>query len=453
VKKQLTRRKFIGTVVAAGTLAARPAHSRPRVRGAQSRAALLGGTPVRRQPFPSWPVADAREEKALVDLVRSGKWFRGQNVASFETAYATLTGAKGCLATANGTSALITSLSAMGIGPGDEVIVPPYTFVATINAVLLLHAMPVFVDSDIETFQIDARKIEAAITDRTRLIMPVHLGGSAADLDTILAVAKKRTVAVVEDACQAHLAEWRGRKVGTYGRTGCFSFQASKNLNSGEGGAILTDDDELLEGCYRFHNNSRGRRNTGADFSYRNTGANLRMTEFQAALLLAQMTRLEEQSRTREQNAAYLTGVLKQIPGISPARMYEGCTRNAYHLYMFRYDPAAFSGLPRAAFLKALAAEGIPASSGYSPLNKEPFIYAALSRPGLQAAYSKARLEAWREQNRCPQNERLCSEAVWLTQTMLLGPRTDMDDIAEGIRKVQAQAAQLAKGASDASRI
>jgi dTDP-4-amino-4,6-dideoxygalactose transaminase len=177
------------------------------------------------------------------------------------------------------------------------------------------------------------------------------------------------------------------------------------------------------------------------------------MTEFQAALLLAQMTRLEEQSRTREQNAAYLTGVLKQIPGISPARMYEGCTRNAYHLYMFRYDPAAFSGLPRAAFLKALAAEGIPASSGYSPLNKEPFIYAALSRPGLQAAYSKARLEAWREQNRCPQNERLCSEAVWLTQTMLLGPRTDMDDIAEGIRKVQAQAAQLAKGASDASRI
>jgi dTDP-4-amino-4,6-dideoxygalactose transaminase len=313
--------------------------------------------------------------------------------------------------------------------------------------------MPVFVDTDIETFQIDARKIEAAITDRTRLIMPVHLGGSAADLDTILAVAKKRTVAVVEDACQAHLAEWRGRKVGTYGRTGCFSFQASKNLNSGEGGAILTDDDELLEGCYRFHNNSRGRRNTGADFSYRNTGANLRMTEFQAALLLAQMTRLEEQSRTREQNAAYLTGVLKQIPGISPARMYEGCTRNAYHLYMFRYDPAAFSGLPRAAFLKALAAEGIPASSGYSPLNKEPFIYAALSRPGLQAAYSKARLEAWREQNRCPQNERLCSEAVWLTQTMLLGPRTDMDDIAEGIRKVQAQAAQLAKGASDASRI
>jgi dTDP-4-amino-4,6-dideoxygalactose transaminase len=419
----------------------------------QSGAALLGGTPVRRQRFPSWPVADAREEKALVDLVRSGKWFRGLNVGAFESAYAKLTGAKGCLATANGTSALITSLSALGIGPGDEVIVPPYTFVATINAVLLMHAMPVFVDTDIETFQIDARKIEQNVTARTRAIVPVHLGGSAADLDTVLAAAKKRNVPVIEDACQAHLAEWRGRKVGTYGRTGCFSFQASKNLNSGEGGAILTDDDELLEACYRFHNNSRGRRNTGADFSYQNTGANLRMTEFQAALLLAQMTRLEEQSRTREQNAAYLTGLLKQIPGLTPARMYDGCTRNAYHLYMFRYDAAAFSNLPRAAFLKALGAEGVPASGGYSPLNKEPFIAAALSRPGLQGVYSKAHLDSWRERSRCPQNERLCSEAVWLTQTMLLGPKKDMDDIAEAIRKVQTHAPQLVKGATEASRM
>ena len=182
MKKQLTRRKFIGTVVAGGTLAAaRP--SQARLRTPQSGAAILGGTPVRRQPCPSWPVADAREEKALVDLVRSGKWFRGQNVAAFETAYAKLTGAKGCLATANGTSALITSLSALGIGPGDEVIVPPYTFIATINAVLLMHAMPVFVDSDIETFQIDARKVEQAITERTRVILPVHLGGAAVDLD------------------------------------------------------------------------------------------------------------------------------------------------------------------------------------------------------------------------------------------------------------------------------
>jgi perosamine synthetase len=444
--KHVTRRKFIGTVVAGAALAtAPPARSRA---AAQANPALLGGAPVRRTPFPSWPVADAREEDALLGVVRSGKWFRGQHVAAFEKAYASLMGAKGCLATANGTSALITSLAALGIGPGDEVIVPPYTFVATVNAVLLMHALPVFVDTDLETFQMDARKVEAAITERTRSIIPVHLGGAAADLDTILPLAQKRGVPVIEDACQAHLAEWRGRKVGTYGTVGCFSFQASKNLNAGEGGAILTSEDALLETCYRFHNNSRGRRNTGNDFSYRSTGANLRMTEFQAALLVAQMTRLEAQARTRDENAAHLTRLLRQIPGIAPARMYEGCTRNAYHLYMFRYDASAFSGLPRAAFLKALGAEGVPASSGYSPLNKEPFLEDALRTRGFQAIYPKSRLDAWREQNRCPQNDRLCSEAIWMGQTMLLGPRQDMEDIAEAVRKVQAHAPQLAREAT-----
>jgi dTDP-4-amino-4,6-dideoxygalactose transaminase len=443
----VSRRRFLGTVaVAAGAAASRPrAAARVQSHAAAGRPAVLGGTPVRRKAFPSWPVADAREEEALVNLVRSGKWFRGQNVAAFEEAYARLTGAKHCLATANGTSALITSLAALGIGAGDEVIVPPYTFIATINAVLLMHALPVFVDTDLETFQIDARRIEAAVTPNTRAIIPVHLGGSAADLDTVLGIAQKRDLIVLEDACQAHLAEWRGRKVGSLGRAGCFSFQASKNLNSGEGGAILTNDEAIVEASYRFHNNSRGRRNTGADFSYRGTGANLRMTEFQAALLLAQMTRLEAQSRTRDENAAYLTGLLKQIPGTAPARMYEGCTRNAYHLYMFRYDAKQFAGLPRAGFLKALGAEGIPASGGYSPLNKEPFLENALSSRGFQAIYGKERLAAWRERNACPQNDRLCTEAVWLTQTQLLGPRQDMDDIADAIRKVQAHAPELAK--------
>jgi perosamine synthetase len=453
----LSRRRFLEAVVAAGTVGSARAARAGQAPAAQSgtvltkggsAAALLGGTPVRRTPFPAWPVADAREEDALVSVVRSGKWFRGENVSAFETAYASLTGARHCLATANGTSALITSLGALGIGPGDEVIVPPYTFVATINAVLLLRALPVFVDSDAETFQIDAHKIEQAITGNTRVVMPVHLGGSVADLDTVLDVVRRKNLTLVEDACQAHLAEWRGRKVGTYGKTGCFSFQASKNLNSGEGGAILTDDEALLETCYRFHNNSRSRRNTGDDFSYRNIGANLRMSEFQAALLKAQMTRLEAQARTRDANAAYLTRLLQQIPGVTPAKMYEGCTRNAYHLYMFRYDPTRFSGLPRAAFLKALGAEGVPALSGYSPLNKEPFLEDALSAPGFKTIYSKARLDTWRAQNQCPQNDRLCTEAVWLVQTMLLGPRQDMDDIAEAIRKVQANAPQLTKASA-----
>jgi dTDP-4-amino-4,6-dideoxygalactose transaminase len=452
VSVNVSRRRFVGAVMA-GTAAltggvARAAGRLPVPTGSQP--AVLGGTPVRREPFPGWPVADVREEQSLVDVIRSGEWFRvgGHQVERFEAEYAKLTGSPHCLATANGTSALLVSLQALGVGPGDEVIVPPYTFVATVNVVLLLHALPVFVDTDPETFQIDARKVEAAITERTRGIVPVHLGGSAADLDTILEVAGRRGLPVVEDACQAHLAEWRGRKLGTWGKTGCFSFQASKNLNAGEGGAILTGDASLVEACYEFHNNSRGRRQRGADFTYRTSGANLRMTEFQAALLLAQMVRLEEQARRRDENAAYLTGLLKEIPGITPARMYAGCTRNAYHLYMFRYDQAAFRGLMRASFLKALGAEGVPASPGYSPLNREPFLEQTFATRGYQRIYSKEQLSGWRERNSCPQNDRLCGEAVWHGQTMLLGPRTDMDQIAEAIRKVQAHAGRLAQAVS-----
>lgn len=442
MKVDVNRRTFMGAVAAGSTAFV----SRRAEAGDASTPAMLGGTPVRREPFPSWPVADELETEALERVVRSGQWFRGSGdeVSRFEAEYAKLTGARHCLATANGTSALITTLQALGVGPGDEVIVPPYTFIATVNVVLMAHALPVFVDTDIEAFQIDATKIEAAISDRTRAIIPVHLGGASADLDTILAAARARNVPVVEDACQAHLAEWKGRKVGTHGRAGCFSFQASKNLNAGEGGAVLTDDDELIEMCYAFHNNGRGRKGSGPDFSYRGAGANLRLTEFQAALLMAQMTRLQAQARTRDENGAYLTSLLREIPGIDPARMYEGCTRNAYHLYMFRYEAAQFSGLPRAAFLEALAAEGIPASGGYSPLNKEPFLAATLTGRGYRAIYSAKQIAELEERNRCPQNDRLCREAVWLTQNMLLGPRRDMDQIAEAIRKVQRHAARLA---------
>jgi len=309
--------------------------------------------------------------------------------------------------------------------------------------VLLQHALPVFVDTDPETFQIDAMKIEAAITEHTRAIVPVHLGGSAANLDAILALAKTRRLPVIEDACQAHLGEWRGHRLGTYGDTGCFSFQVSKNLASGEGGAILTNSDELIERCFTFHNNGRGRKTGSYNFSYFANGANLRMTQFQAALLVTQMERLEEQSKTREQNAAYLTSLLREIPGIRPARMYEGCTRNAYHLYMFRYAKEQFAGAPRAAFLKALAAEGIPCSGGYAPLNREPFLKNVLNSRAYRAIAGPERLKRWEERNLCPANDRLCEEAVWLTQNMLLGPRRDMDQIAEAVRKIQTNAAEL----------
>jgi len=408
--------------------------------------ALLGGAPVRGTPFPSWPITDGREEKELLDVLHSGKWFRldGTTVDRFEEAYARLTGARYCIATANGTSALHASLAGLGVVPGDEVILPPFTFIATLNVVFLHYALPIFVDSDPETFQMDARKLEAAITDRTTVVMPVHLGGNACDLDAILGIAGRRNLPVLEDACQAHFAEWRGRKLGTLGAAGCFSFQASKNLNSGEGGAILTSDDALYDRCWAFHDNCRARRGRPAP-PLGGRGANLRLTEFQAGLLLAQMTRVEAQSKVREENARYLSQRLREIPGILPARMYEGCTRNAYHLYMFRYRPEAFAGLPRARFLEALEAEGVPCSPGYTPMNKEKYVAATLASKAYRRIYPKEVLAGWEERNRCPANDRLCEEAVWLTQTMLLGPRQDMDDIVAAVRKIHASAAELAR--------
>jgi dTDP-4-amino-4,6-dideoxygalactose transaminase len=430
-----------GLSLATSALLARPSSAGD----ARGTLAALGGQPVRTERFPSWPVLEPHDRDAWQKVLDEGKWCRldGKYADAFERAYAARMGSRRCTVTANGTSALFTALNALGVGPGDEVLVPPYTFVATVNVVLLNYALPVFIDTDRQTMQIDATKIEAAITERTACILPVHLGGNAADMGAILDIAKRRSLPVVEDACQAHIGEWQGRKLGSLGKAGCFSFQASKNLTSGEGGAILTDDDDFMERCYTFHNNGRGRR--GGGFSYRHGGANLRMTEFQAALLLQQMTRWEAQSKLREDNAQYLTKQLQEIPGIHPAKSYGGCTRNAYHLYMYRYDKAHFAGASRAQFLKALRAEGIPCSAGYTPLNKEPFLKEVLGSKAYRAIYGEERLKAYWQKNHCPENDKLCEEAVWFGQTMLLAKRTDMDQIAAAVRKIQANAVELTK--------
>lgn len=445
-RPRVSRRAFLAT--ATGTVAVAhgslPAVGATVFARAAETPALLGGPPVRTTPFPSWPVSDALERDALGEVLQRGRWNRARQVEAFEGAYASLTGAGHCLAVANGTSALVTALNVLDVGPGDEVVVPPYTFIATVNAVLLHHALPVFVDTDPETFQIDASRVEAALTPQTRVIMPVHLGGSPADLDTLLALGRARGIPVVEDACQAHLAEWRGRKVGSLGTFGAFSFQASKNLNAGEGGALLTSDAGLAARAYAFHNNSSGAAKAGAGEAAPGVGANLRLTEFQATLLLAQMSRLEAQQARRDANAAYLTQALSAIAGITPARMYPGATRNAYHLYMWRYDPAGFAGLPRARFLEALRAEGVPASSGYTPLTANPAVVSALGSRGYERIYGKATLARLAERNACPRNEQLCREAVWFSQTMLLGSRADMDDIVAAVRKVQQAAPRLA---------
>lgn len=400
--------------------------------------ALAGGSPVRSSPFPSWPVWDRREERMLLEVLHSGVWgIGGSKVTELETRFAELHGASHGVAVFNATTALEVALKAVRIGMGDEVIVPAYTFVATVTAVLCVNAIPVFADIDLRNFCLDPDAVEAAVTARTRAILPVHLGGHPADLDGILSVAKKHGLVVIEDAAQAVGAEWRQRKVGTFGQIGCFSFQASKNITAGEGGMILTDDSELAERCASYRN--CGRRADGEWYEHPRLGWNYRMTEFQAGIAMAQLERLHEQTRLREENARYLSQRLIDIEGISPLPVDARVTRHGYHLFIFMYQPAAFHGLPRNRFVAALNAEGVPCLTGYVPLYKEGFLREAkeFTLRGTEFAsrdYSSLKL---------PATEKACSLGVWLPQHVLLGNREDMDDIVAAVKKIQDHADEI----------
>jgi dTDP-4-amino-4,6-dideoxygalactose transaminase len=275
--------------------------------------------------------------------------------------------------------------------------------------------------------------------------MPVHIGGYPVDLDTILKVAGKHAIPVIEDACQAWLAEWKGKCVGNYGLAGGFSFQASKNLNSGEGGAIITNDENFAKKCYSFHHQGQSADAASLAPGTGTRGSNLRITEFQAGILLAQMTRLVEQSKRRTENAEYLTSLLKNIPGIKPAKLYSNATRSAYHLYMFRYDKESFKGLGRAEFIKALTAEGIPCSAGYGKMNKESYVRDLAQNKHYLKIYGEKTMNEWLERNQCPENDKLTDQAVWFTQNMLLGTKAEMELIAEAIIKIHKHAGELAK--------
>ena len=242
MNSRVTRRRFLHTMSAGATgLGLAAGAGSPRSARAASdgeRPALLGGKPAKTDPFPSWPVIQENDEKGWMEVLHSKEWCRssgGHYAPRFEEAWARALGAKYCVATSCGTTALYASLNALGVGPGDEVILPPYTFVATLNVILMQHALPVFVDSDRETFQIDAHKIEAKLSARTRCIMPVHLGGNPADLDVILAVAKKHKLPILEDACQAHTGEWRSRRVSTVGELGLFQLPGVQESELGRG--------------------------------------------------------------------------------------------------------------------------------------------------------------------------------------------------------------------------
>lgn len=396
--------------------------------------AINGGTPVRDRPWPTWPVHGDEEERLLLDVLRSGQWWSvgGKRVPEFEEAFARFQDAQHAVCVTNGTAALEIALRALGIGCGDEVIVPPYTFIATASSVLAVGATPVFVDIQPQSLNIDPAAIGPAITERTRAIVPVHIAGCPADLDGVLEVAGRSNLAVIEDAAQAHAAEWKGRKVGAIGDCGTFSFQASKNLNSGEGGAIVTNREDVADKCWSVHN--VGRTKSGKWYEHHVLGGNFRMTEWQAAILLAQLGRLPEQTDRRTENARRLTSMLSAVPGVRTLPPDPRVTRHAYHLYAFRYRSEAFGGRSRDEFIRAMNAEGVPCGAGYVPLYKETVFQRKTAgigswcRAGRAIDYGKVH---------CPVCEEVCGDAVWLSQTMLLGDSTDMDDIAQAAAKVQ----------------
>jgi dTDP-4-amino-4,6-dideoxygalactose transaminase len=447
-KINLSRRSAIRFTTAGllGTLAGWPFRSFGFVNKDQDKLAVLGGSKIHPGGWPAWPVWDSSADKGILDMLKTGRWFRGngEHVADFEKKYAELMGARRCLATASGTSALLVSLESLGIDAGDEVLVSPYTFIASYNVIIMQKALPVFVDSDPETFLLDPGKIEQRITGRTSAILPVHIYGLPVDMDSVNETARKHNLKVVEDACQAWLAEYRGKMVGTLGDTGCFSFQNSKNLPAGEGGAIISNNEELMDRCHSVHNCGRPYGSIRRTSGYPISGGNFRMQQIQALILISQMNRIRKDADIRLENARYLDSRLKEIPGIVPYRLANGATRSAYHLYPFRYIKEEFNNIPKQKFIQALAAEGIPCSSGYGPQNREDMIEATLNSKGYRRIYSAKRLNQWREENVLPGNDKLCSEAVTFYQSILLGSRNDMEDIVRAITKIYENRASLA---------
>jgi dTDP-4-amino-4,6-dideoxygalactose transaminase len=409
--------------------------------------ALLGGAPVRTKAFTEWPQFDDRERRAILGVLESRNWggypFPNHLAERFSRAFASFQNAKHALCAANGTVTLEIALKALGIGPGDEVIIPAYTFEATAAPVLKLGAVPVFVDVLPDTYCIDAERAAEAITSRTRAIIPVHLAMSMADMDAVCGLSAKNGLKVVEDCAHAHGARWRERGAGSIGDAGSFSMQTSKLMTAGEGGVVTTNDDEVFELCQSYVN--CGRASQTDRFGHRILGLNYRMTEFQAAILLAQLERLPEQTELRAERAARLSEGLAGIPGICLLKKDERLTTQAIYQFVFKYEAQSFAGASRDRFVAALEAEGIP-SDGlfYEPVYRSALFHVeardfpALKGPNLP----------WAE-TRCPVAERAAFlESVWLPHQLLLGGREDVDQIIEAVAKIQSNVDELL-GADD----
>ncbi len=395
---------------------------------------VLGGTSLRAgKAWPRWPQWDAAERAGLLGVLESGDWWTGAGTeaAAFATEMAHFHDARYGLAVTNGTHALEAALVACGVGAGDEVIVPALTFVATATAVLAAKATPVVVDIDPDSLCIDVDAAEAAITPRTRAIIAVHVAGAACDLDALTDLCTRRSVQLVEDCAHAHGTRWRGRGVGGFGSFGTFSFQASKLMTAGEGGAIVTNDDTLRARAQSYIN--CGRVEGEHWYHHATYGTNLRMTEWQGAVLRAQLARFPEQHRVRNDNARLLDGAIAEIPGLRPQGQDARMDSQGRYCYVFHYDAREFASLPLDAFEAALAAEGVVHDVSYP----------SLSRLALFRHESYAR--TWS----VPRAERAASSTVWLEHRMLLAPSDDVLDIARAAARIHAHAGAVAREAAD----
>jgi dTDP-4-amino-4,6-dideoxygalactose transaminase len=401
--------------------------------------ALAGGKPTKTKPFPAWPQHDERERQALLEVLDSGIWWRtpGTRTLEFERGFARYHQARHGIAVTNGTHALEVALLALGVGAGDEVIVPDYTFVATASAVLMTGAVPVLIDVTPDTYCIDCDQVEATIGPRTKAIIAVHMGGHPADLDRLTQIAGARGLALVEDCAHAHASAWRGRPVGTFGRAGTFSFQQSKLMTAGEGGLIITDDDATERLLRSVHD--CGRIPGQWFYSHFIYGSNYRLSEWQGAILSAQLTRLDEQTRRRHDNARLLDRLLVDIPGIRPQALDPRVTRNGHYAYIFHVDRAAFSGLSTERFIEAMIAEGIPNQAAYPPVHALDLFTSGAFRSRL--APGAAAHPSW---NRAfPITDRAAWETYWIPQFALLGDEEDMHEIAAAVRKISEHAREV----------
>ncbi len=427
-----------------------------------SKLAIQGGDPVRTKPFPAWPVFDEREAEAARKTVQSGHWWRysfgegldlhepeggdPSQVARFQREFADYQGLKYAVACNNGTTALDVLVRALDIGPGDEVIVPGYTYVAGVTCVLQSNAVPIFVDVHPDTYNIDPDKIEEAITDRTAAIVLCHFGGQMADMDRIMAIAEKHDLKVIEDAAHAHGSKWNGKGAGSIGHGGTFSFQNAKNMTAGEGGLICTNDPKIRDRVESL--TWSGRRSGRPWYEFYELGWNARMMELQGALLRVQLTRLEEQNKKRRENSKYLTERFKEIEGIEPTVIDPRGEHYSVHIYMVRYNPEAFSGLERGTLIDALAAEGIPVFYGYThPVYKNPmFLDKQFYTKGcpISCGHYDKEIDYGKYSEICPVSERACAyEAIWFEHSMFLGDKKDMDDIADAFIKIREHAGEL----------